>query len=108
MCQHPNMVEKEGFLPGLPDGICGEQFVFQQKVFRANEAFNKANNDIINWFKFPSERRQYPKSRLKNKIPIQICEIFRWYREGYFKDIKRRINCYLYQYYNITKEKTKN
>ena len=63
------MVEKEddNYLPDLPDEISGEQLVFQQKVFRANEAFNKANIDIINWFNSPSEKRQYPKSRLKNK-----------------------------------------
>ena len=59
--------EDENYLPDLPDEISGEQLVFQQKVFRANEAFNKANIDIINWFNSPSEKRQYPKSRLKNK-----------------------------------------
>ena len=59
--------EDENYLPDLPDEISSEQLVFQQKVFRANEAFNKANIDIINWFNSPSEKRQYPKSRLKNK-----------------------------------------
>ena len=57
----------ENYLPDLPDEISGEQLVFQQKVFRTSEAFNKANIDIINWFNSPSEKRQYPKSRLKNK-----------------------------------------
>ena len=60
--------EDEHYLPDLPDEISGEQLVFQQKVFRANEAFNKENIDIINWFYSPSEKRQYQKSRLKNKI----------------------------------------
>ena len=57
----------DDFLPDLPDEISGEQLAFQQKVFRSNEAFKKANNDIMLWFKSPPERRKYPKSRLKNK-----------------------------------------
>ena len=60
-------VGDDDFLPDLPDEISGEQIAFQQKAFRSNEVFNKSNNDIILWFKSPPERRQYPKSGLKNK-----------------------------------------
>ena len=60
-------VGDDDFLPDLPDEISGEQLAFQQKVFRSNETFTKANSNIILWFKSPPERRQYPKSWLKNK-----------------------------------------
>ena len=58
-------VGDDDFLPDLPNEISGEQIAFQQKVFRSNEAFNKANNDIILWFKSPPERRQYFKKSVK-------------------------------------------
>ena len=59
--------DNENYLPDLPSEISGEQIVFQQKVFRSNEAFNKVHNAIILWFKSPPENRQYPKSKQNNK-----------------------------------------
>ena len=57
----------ENFLPDLPNDLSGEQIVFQHKVFRSNESFNKVHNDIILWFKSPSDKRQYPLSKQNNK-----------------------------------------
>ena len=48
-----NEINNDNFLPDLPDEISGEQLVFERKVVRSNEAFNKAHNDIIHWFKSP-------------------------------------------------------
>ena len=58
--------EQDGFLPDLGNEITGEQ-LFEQKVFRANEAFIHVNEEITSWFKSPVEQRCYPKSHLNNK-----------------------------------------
>ena len=45
-----NGKEDENYLPDLLDKKSGEQIVFDQKVFRCNEAFVKKMNDLISWF----------------------------------------------------------
>ena len=42
-----NKKENENYLPDLPNEKSGEQLVFDQKVFRCNEAFVKKMNDLI-------------------------------------------------------------
>ena len=58
---------KDGFLPDLGNEKSGEQIVFKQKLFRANEAFIQVNQEILSWFQFPVEHRYYPKSCMNNK-----------------------------------------
>ena len=41
--------DDEKYLPDLDNYKTGEQIVFDQKVFRANEVFVKLHQDIINW-----------------------------------------------------------
>ena len=60
-------VGKDGFLPDLGNEKSGEQMVFEQKLFRANEAFIQVNQEILSWFQSPVEHRCYPKSRMNNK-----------------------------------------
>ena len=45
----------------------GEQIVFEQKVFRGNEALICKMNDVILWHTSPIECRCFPKSALTNK-----------------------------------------
>ena len=59
--------EKDAFLPDLGNEISGEQLVFEQKLFRANEAFIRVNQEILAWFQSPELSRCYPKSHLNNK-----------------------------------------
>ena len=58
---------KDGFLPDLGNEKSGEQMVFEQKLFRANEAFIWVNQEILSWFQSPVEHRCYPKSCMNNK-----------------------------------------
>ena len=69
MCQHPhphqlhtlfldgNMEndKNELYLLDLDNEKTGEQIVFEQKVFRANEVFRWKMQDLMNWFKLPSD-----------------------------------------------------
>ena len=41
--------EGKNFLPDLDNEKTGEQIVFEQRVFRANEAFRQKVNGLINW-----------------------------------------------------------
>ena len=59
--------ENEAFWPDLPNEKSGDQLVFEQKVFWANEAFKRVHQSIINWFLSPQERRVYPKTAANNK-----------------------------------------
>ena len=59
--------ENEAFLPDLPNEKSGDQLVFEQKVFQANEAFKRVHQNIINWFLSPQERRVYTKIAVYNK-----------------------------------------
>ena len=58
---------KDGFLPDLGNEMSGEQIVFEQKLFRANEAFIWVNQEILSWFQSPVEQRCYLKSCMNNK-----------------------------------------
>ena len=58
---------KDGFLPDLGNEKSGEQMVFEQKLFRANEAFIQVNQEILSWFQSSVEHRCYPKSHMNNK-----------------------------------------
>ena len=60
-------MDNENCLPDLDTDTSGEQIVFEQKVFRANEAFRKKMQDLINWFKSPSNCHIYPKNAMNNK-----------------------------------------
>ena len=53
-------MDNQNYLPDLKNEKTGEQIVFKQKVFRANEAFRHKMNDLILWDKSPLECRQYP------------------------------------------------
>ena len=57
----------EKYLSDLDNDKSGEQIVFDQKVFRANEVFIKIHQDIINWYLSPPDKRCYPKGSLRNK-----------------------------------------
>ena len=43
------------FLPDLNNDKTGEQIMFEQKVFRANETFIRVHQDIINWYLSPEK-----------------------------------------------------
>ena len=45
-------------LPDLNNEKSGEQIVFEQKVFRCNEAFVRKVNDLIKWHKSPMMNHQ--------------------------------------------------
>ena len=80
-----NKNENENYLPDLPNEKSGEQLVFDQKVFRCNEAFVKKMNDLIAWFKSPTECRVYPKNVMTNH---------HWYRaqvRKYFYDERKSL-----------------
>ena len=47
--------KNEHYLPVLDNEKTGEQIVFEQEVFRANEVFRWKMQDLINWFKLPSD-----------------------------------------------------
>ena len=64
--------ENEAFLPDLPNEKSGDQLVFEQKVFQANEAFKRVHQSIINWFLSPQERRVYPKIAANNKNAFHV------------------------------------
>ena len=59
--------EGENFLPDLDNEKTGEQIVFEQKVFRANEAFRQKVNGLINWHISPSECHIYLAEWNKNQ-----------------------------------------
>ena len=61
-----NGKEDEYYLPDLPDEKSGEQIIFDQKVFRCNEAFVKKMNYLISWFKSPPECQLYPEKAANN------------------------------------------
>ena len=58
--------EGKNFLPDLDNVKTGEQIVFEQKVFRANEAFRQKVNGLINWYISPGECHIYPVEWNKN------------------------------------------
>ena len=62
-----NLKESEAFLPDLPNEKNGDQLVFDQKVFQANESFKRVHQSIINWFLSHPESRIYPKMAANNK-----------------------------------------
>ena len=62
-----NLKENEVFLPDLPNKKNGDQLIFEQKVFQANESFKRVHQSIINWFLSPPESRIYPKMAANNK-----------------------------------------
>ena len=59
--------KNELYLTDLDNEKTGEQIVFEQKVFRANQVFRQKMQDLINWFKLPSDSRVYPKNAINNK-----------------------------------------
>ena len=62
-----NLKENEVFLSDLPNEKNGDQLVFEQKVFWANESFKRVHQSIINWFLSLPESRIYPKTAANNK-----------------------------------------
>ena len=58
---------KDGFLPDLGNEMSGGQIIFEQKLFRENEAFIQVNQEILSWFESPVDHRCYPKSHMNNK-----------------------------------------
>ena len=56
----------KNFFPNLNNEKTGEQIVFEQKVFRANEAFRRKVDGLINWYISPSDCRTYPEEWNKN------------------------------------------
>ena len=56
----------EKYLPDLDNDKTGEQIVFDQKVFRANEVFVKLHQDIINWY-FVTNRQKMLSKNLHEK-----------------------------------------
>ena len=58
--------EGESFLSDLDNEKTGEQIVFEQRVFRANETFRQKVNCLINWHISPSESCIYPAEWNKN------------------------------------------
>ena len=69
-CQSPTVsskVDNENYLTDLKNERTGEQIVFEQKVFWANEAFKCRMNNLILWHKSPMECRQYPEKSQANK-----------------------------------------
>ena len=75
--------KKHAFLPDLGNEISGEQLVFEQKLFRANEAFIRVNQEIIAWFQSPELSKSYPKSCLNNKNSWQRqMKIYAYNREN--------------------------
>ena len=71
-------MDNQNYLPDLKNEKTGEQIVFEQKVFRANEAFRHKINDLILWHKSPSECRQYPEKLQTNRCTYRkhahLCE----------------------------------
>ena len=59
--------DNDNYLPDLDNEKTGEQIVFDQKVFRANENFWWKMQDLITWFKSPSDSHVYPKNAMNNK-----------------------------------------
>ena len=59
-------MEAENFLPGLDNEKTGEQIIFEQKVFRANEAFRQKVDGLITWHMSPSDCHIYPKEANNN------------------------------------------
>ena len=66
----------------------GEQLVFDQKVFRCNEAFVKKMNDLIAYFKSSPEWRIYPQNAANNCY---------WYRAQAYKYFYDEKKCILYK-----------
>ena len=61
------MMEDGSTLPDLNNEKTGEQILFEQKVFRCNEAFVRKVNDLIKWHKAPADCRPYPKYACNNR-----------------------------------------
>ena len=60
-------MDNKNYLSDLKNERTGEQIVFEQKVFQANEAFKCRINDLILWHKLPMECRQYPEKSQTNQ-----------------------------------------
>ena len=54
-------------MPNLNNKKTGEQIVFEQKVFRANEAFRRKVDGLINWHISSSDCCTYPEEWNKNQ-----------------------------------------
>ena len=63
--------EGENFLPDLDNEKTGEQIVFEQKVFIANEAFIWKVDGLINWHNSPSDCQAYPNEWNNNRSSIK-------------------------------------
>ena len=59
--------EAENFLLDLDNEKTWEQIVFEQKVFRANEAFWWKVNGLITWHMSPSDCCIYPQEANNNQ-----------------------------------------
>ena len=60
-------MEGENYLPDLDREKTGEQIVFEQKVFRANESFKQKVDGLILWHKSLSDCHTYPVESTKNR-----------------------------------------
>ena len=63
---HAWSMEAENFLPDLDNEKTGEQIVFEQKVCRANEAFQWKVDGLITWHMSPSDCHIYPQEANNN------------------------------------------
>ena len=59
-------MESDNFLPNLKNEKTGEQIVFEQKVYRSNEAFKKKIDALILWHKSSSDCPIYPAPSKRN------------------------------------------
>ena len=48
-------MESDNFLPDLKNEKTGEYIVFEQNIYRSNEAFKKKIDALILWHKSPSD-----------------------------------------------------
>ena len=60
-------MEGDNYLPDLDNKKTEEQIVFEQKVFRANEAFKCKMDELILWHKSSSDCHTYPLESTKNR-----------------------------------------
>ena len=63
--------EGKNFLPNLNNKKTSEQIVFEQKVFRANEAFRGKVNGLINWHISPCHGCTYLEEWNKNQYSFK-------------------------------------
>ena len=59
-------MESDNFLPDLKNEKTGEYIVFEQNIYRSNEAFKKKIDALILWHKSPSDCWIYPAQSKKN------------------------------------------